>query len=68
MPLILEHTVLPTEQGQTAEHILKKHFGISSGLMCELKYSGRIFINNKICRTVDTAKVGDKVSADIEEI
>lgn len=67
MPLILEHIVLPTEEGQTAEHILKKHFGISSGLMCELKYSGRIFINNQICRTIDTVARGDKVSADVEE-
>ncbi len=68
MPLILEHTVKDCEQGQTAEYLLKKHFGISSGLMCELKYSGRIFINSKICRTVDTVNSGDTVSADVEEI
>ncbi len=67
MPLILEHITKPSEQGQTVEHLLKKHFGISSGLMCELKYSKKIFINGKVCRSVDTAMSGDKVSADIEE-
>ncbi len=68
MPLILQHTVLPDEQGNTVEYLLKKHFGISSGLMCELKYSGRIFINDKICRTVDTVLERDIISADVEEL
>ncbi len=68
MPLILEHTVSSAEQGQTVEYLLKKHFGISSGLMCELKYSRRIFINEKVCRSVDTVNSGDKISADVEEI
>ncbi len=68
MPLILKHIVLPSEQGQTVEQILKKHFGISAGLMCELKYSGKIFINGNVCRSVDIPLCGDAVSADVEEM
>ncbi len=67
MSLILEHITMPCEQGLTVEHLLKKHFDISSGLLCELKYSGRIFINDKICRSVDKVKAGDRISADIAE-
>ena len=67
MPLILEHYVLPEESGATVERLLKKHFDISSGLMCFLKYNERLFLNGKVCRTVDVASVGDKVAADIME-
>ncbi len=68
MSLMLEHITESYEQGQTVEYLLKKYFGISSGLMCELKYNGKIFINDKICRSVDTVINGDKVSADVEEV
>lgn len=67
MELMLEHTVLSDECGATAEYLLKKHFGISSGLLCELKYAGKIFINGEVCRSVDTVCTGDTVSADVAE-
>ncbi|MBR5155524.1 MAG: RluA family pseudouridine synthase [Clostridia bacterium] len=67
MSLILEHIVGSDEQGLTVEILLKRHFGISSGLLCELKYSDRIFINNKVCRSVDTVETGDRVTADVAE-
>ncbi len=67
MPLMLEHFVLPEENGATVEHLLKKHFDISSGLMCFLKYNDRLFLNDKVCRTVDVVSIGDKIAADIME-
>ncbi len=67
MPLMLEYITKSHEQGLTVECLLKRHFDISSGLMCELKYSGRIFLNDKVCRSVDVVKSGDKVAADIAE-
>lgn len=67
MPLILEHTVASEESGATVEKLLKKHFDISSGLMCFLKYNERLFLNGKVCRTVDIARTGDKICADIYE-
>ncbi len=67
MSLILEHLTKPCEEGLSVEHLLKKYFDISSGLLCELKYSGKIFINDRICRSIDTVNPGDKVSADISE-
>ena len=67
MPLMLEHYVLPEENGATVERLLKKHFDISSGLMCFLKYNSRLFLNNNVCRTVDVVAVGDKIAADIME-
>ncbi len=68
MPLILEHIADYTEQGQSVEQILKKHFNISCGLLCELKYNGKIFINGEVCRSVDTVKQGDAICTDVEEI
>ncbi len=67
MKLLLEYKVPPNEDGFCAEHFLKKRLGISAGLLCELKYSGKIFINGKVCRTVDAARCGNIVSADVYE-
>lgn len=65
-------TVLSLEIGEknnkkTAEQVLKKEFDISSGLLKELKLNGKIFINNKICRSVDKVCSGDILSADVGE-
>ena len=67
MKLLLEYKVPPNEDGLCAEYFLKKRLDISSGLLCELKYNGKIFINGEVCRTVDVARCGDVVAADVYE-
>lgn len=67
MAAVLEHTVTKTENGKSFERIMRGVFGISSGLMKELKLNGRIFINGAVCRSVDLACAGDVLSAQVEE-
>lgn len=64
---LLNYKASEKDEGKTTEHILKKNFKISSGLFKELKLNGKIYLNNKICRSVDIVHIGDSVSADIEE-
>lgn len=67
MAAILEHTVKRCENGKTAKRVLKAVFGISSGLIKELKTSGRIKINGIACRSVDKVSEGDILCAVVEE-
>ena len=56
------------DAGKTAEHILKYRLNISAGLIKKLKLTGKIKINENVCRSVDIVKFSDIVSADIEEV
>lgn len=67
MSAVLEICVAEKEEGKTVEALLKKHFGISTGLLRELKYSGRLTLNNEVCKSVDKVKSGDKILADVSE-
>lgn len=67
MTVRLEYTVAPSDCGKTVERILKSRFAVSSSLMKELKYSGKLTLNQKVCRSVDTVSEGDFLCADIEE-
>ncbi len=67
MSAVLEYTAKTADDGKTAERILKSVFGVSSGLMKELKLGGRIFINGKVCRSVDSVRTGDLLTAEVEE-
>ena len=64
---ILRLEINEKNSGKTVEQILKKEFDISSGLLKELKLSGKIFINNKVCRSIDRAYLKDVVGADVRE-
>lgn len=64
---ILSHNVKEEDVGKSVEYILKNKLNISSGLLTELKLSGKIKINNTVCRSVDIVKLDDIVSADIYE-
>lgn len=67
MAAILEYIVKEKEEGSTVEQLLKKHFGISTGLLRELKYNDKIFINGKACRSIDKVYIKDIISADVSE-
>ena len=56
------------DAGKTAEHILKHRLNISAGLIKKLKLTGKIKINEKVCRSVDIVNLADVISADIEEV
>ena len=64
---ILSYQVTAYDEGKKVENVLKREFKISSGCFTYLKLNGKIFINNEICRSIDTVKAGDIVSADIGE-
>lgn len=67
MAEILEYTVTEADSGKTVEKIFKQHYGISSGLMHELKYTERLRRCGKVCRGNDVTSVGDVVTADVSE-
>ncbi len=67
MSTILTYTATENDDGKTAENICKLEFGISSGLMTFLKLNGRLKINDKICRSIDTLSVNDILTADVSE-
>lgn len=67
MAAILEYTAKAADAGKTVEKILKKNFGVSSKLMTELKLNGKIFINGRICRSIDVVCKDDKICADVSE-
>lgn len=64
---ILSYEVKARDTGKTVEQIIKREFAVSSGLLKELKLSGKLKINGIICRSIDIVSCGDTVSADIEE-
>jgi len=65
--VFLKYKVNKEDEGKTAERILKREFDISSSHFTTLKLSGKIFINGKVCRSIDKVFTGDVVSADISE-
>lgn len=67
MAAILEYIVNNAENNKTVEQILKRQFGFSAKLMINLKLNGRLRINGKICRSVDTVVCGDIITADVSE-
>lgn len=67
MPAVLEYAAQAYDEGRTAETLLKTVFGVSSGLMKELKLGGRIFINGNVCRSIDRVRAGDLLTASVEE-
>lgn len=64
---ILEYIATEKDAGKTVEHILKREFSVSSKLMIYLKLNGKITINSKVSRSVDTLSCGDLLAADISE-
>lgn len=67
MAAVLKYKVLPQDDGKTVEKLLKKEYGISSGLMKELKLNGKLQLNGKACRSIDAAKANDLICADVSE-
>lgn len=67
MTAVIKFRAGPSEDGKTAEYILKKRFGVSSKLMVHLKLNGKISINEKICRSIDVLRNGDVLCADVSE-
>ncbi len=67
MSLILKYTVKAEDSGKNFEQLAKKYFNISSGLLTELKYNGKIFINGSVVRTVDLAFENDVIAIDVSE-
>lgn len=63
----LEFIVKREDTGKKVEDALKKKFDISSSLFTYLKLNGKIFLNGKICRSIDIVSENDVVSADISE-
>lgn len=67
MSAVLNYIVSEKNSGKTIEKILKSEYGISSGLMTELKYNGRLRLNGEVCKSVDIAATGDLICADVSE-
>lgn len=63
----LEFTVDELNNGKTVERILRVNFDISSSLLTYLKLNTRLFLNEKICRTIDVCSKGDLLVADVSE-
>ncbi|MBQ7959884.1 MAG: RluA family pseudouridine synthase [Clostridia bacterium] len=67
MSAILETRITEENSGKTVEKILKREFGVSSGLLKHLRDNGKICLNGNVCRTVDLCYTGDFLSADVSE-
>ena len=67
MPAVLKYVASLQDEGKTVERILRREYQISSGLLTSLKTNGKIFINEYVCRSVDTVSLGDVISADVAE-
>lgn len=67
MSVFLEYTACRKDSGGTFEEISTRHLGVSSGLLKELKYAKKIFINGIPCRSVDKVYESDKISLDVSE-
>ena len=62
MSAILKYEVTNQNKYKTIAAVLKGEFGVSSGLLKELKNTERIYINNKVCRSCDLVFPGDVVN------
>ncbi len=67
MNAILEHMIKIEDDGKTVETVLRRRFDVSSALMKFLKLNGKLRINGEVCRSVDIVKMGDILTADVEE-
>ncbi len=67
MSAVLEYTVTEKHAGKSVEQVLKKKFNVSSSLITYLKLNARLFINGKVCRSVDVVSRGDILTADVSE-
>lgn len=63
----IKYIINETDSGNSVERILKKRFDISSSLLTYLKQNSRLFLNEKICRTIDICSTGDILVADVSE-
>lgn len=67
MSALLEYTIPENYAGKTVEYVLKREYNISSSLLTYLKLNSRLFINNKLCRSVDILSPNDVLTADVSE-
>ena len=64
---ILTYKTTADDIGKTAETICRHKLSMSSALITKLKFQGKIYINDKPCRSIDTIKSEDTVWADVTE-
>lgn len=64
---ILKYEVKEEDAGKKVEQICKRELEISSGLFINLKLNGKLKLNKEICKSIDTVKEGDILTADISE-
>ena len=64
---ILEYKITKTDAGKSAEDICKKRLGISAKLLTTLKLSGKLTINDNICRSIDKVQENDIFKADVTD-
>lgn len=63
----LEYTVDELNNGKTVERILRNKYNVSSSVLTYLKHNSKLFLNEKICRTIDICRTGDMIVADVSE-
>ena len=64
---ILTYKTTSDDAGKTAETICKHKLSMSSALITKLKLQGKIYINEKPCRSIDILKDNDILCADVTE-
>ncbi|MBR2916475.1 MAG: RluA family pseudouridine synthase, partial [Clostridia bacterium] len=64
---ILKYVVPNCDNGKTIEKICKSRLNISSKLFVFLKLNGRLALNDKICKSIDTVKENDVLEVDVTE-
>lgn len=64
---VIEYQATLNDTGKSVEKILQREFDVSATLLKELKRNSKIFINGNSCRSIDTVKINDIISADVTE-
>ncbi len=67
MSAVLEYIISEADIGKNVEQVLKREYNVSSSLLTYLKLNSRLFINGKVCRSVDKLCLGDILLADVSE-
>ena len=67
MPAIISYHTKDNDIGRTVGQILRNHFGMSAGVLKDLKQRNKIFLNQEPCRSIDVVKENEIICADVSE-